>query len=91
MEGERLLSVGAAMCCSQAERLPRAQTKVRIKGNEAERMKTNLETQLTLFWEGFWLIDFYFLALLSKTIISKELMCLLRLHQHPSALSEMTR
>lgn len=38
-------------------------------------MKTNLETQLTLFREGFWLIDFYFLALLSKTIISKELVC----------------
>lgn len=65
------------MCCSQAEPLPRThkQTKVRIKGNRAERIDTDLERQLSSLWEGFWLIDFYFLALLSKTIICKELMC----------------
>lgn len=35
-------------------------------------MKANLERQLSLFPEGFWLINFYFLALLSKTIISQR-------------------
>lgn len=35
-------------------------------------METNLERQLSLSPEGFWLIDFYFLALLSKTIISQR-------------------
>lgn len=74
---EWLYSVVAVMCWSQAEPLPRThkQTKVRIKGNGAQRIKTNLERQLSLLWKGFWLIDFYFLALLSKTIISKELPC----------------
>lgn len=71
--GEWLFSAGAVTCGSQAERLPRTQTKVRMKGNEAKRMKTSLERRLTLLREGFWLIDFYFLAQLSKTIISKEL------------------
>lgn len=76
MAEEWLYSVVAVMCCSQAERLPRIhkQTEVRIKGHGAERLRTSVERQLSALWEGFRLIDFYFPALLSKTIISKELM-----------------
>lgn len=78
MAGEWLDPVVAALlCCSWAEPLPSTnkQTKVRRKGDGADRVKTNLERQLSLLRQGFQLIDFYFLALLSKIIISKEFVC----------------
>lgn len=75
----RLDSVVAVTRGPQAQLLPRThkQTKERMTGSVAERIKTHLERQLSLRGKASPSLVSVFPALLSKTTISQELSCIL--------------